>query len=361
VPNPFLVKIGRFARRQADATVGRLTGRLERSLSAMTLRPFELHLELTNLCNANCIFCPYQFQTRAHEFMPDEIFERAVDDYCSLHGGSVGLTPIVGDPLIDPKFLDRVRTLKSRPEIDRIFLTTNAILLDRHGVEGVIESGIDTINISTSGFDEPSYRRIYRSSAYSRMLRNVRALVEENTRRGRPLNLTIALRTDRPLREVMKDSDFQPILEHEPQIDFTWAFASAGGRIRREALSPAFKLKAPPVKRDCCVNLFNGPIVLPDGTVIACACIAALDAPEDLVIGDITKASLGEIWQSDKLRDLRASFPDALPPTCASCDMYHDLTLYRSSEGSRRAQLNRARLEGATRDGSPARGPFAGG
>ncbi len=44
---------------------------VEKTLDAMALRPFELHLELTNLCNANCIFCPYQYQERATGFMSD--------------------------------------------------------------------------------------------------------------------------------------------------------------------------------------------------------------------------------------------------------------------------------------------------
>ena len=46
------------------------------------LRPFELHLELTNLCNANCIFCPYQFQERPTGFMSDEVFERQSVTMC---------------------------------------------------------------------------------------------------------------------------------------------------------------------------------------------------------------------------------------------------------------------------------------
>jgi len=108
----------------------------------MESRPFELHLELTNLCNANCVFCPYQFQTREVQFMSDEVFYKAVQDYVSIGGGSVGLTPIVGDALIDPKFLDRARYLRSLPQVDRIWLTTNCILLDRFGIEPVLQSGI---------------------------------------------------------------------------------------------------------------------------------------------------------------------------------------------------------------------------
>src|SRR5437879_12643984 len=97
-------KIRRVLVRKAEALGGRLYS-LDRTLEAMAVRPFELHLELTNLCNANCIFCPYQFQKREIQFMSDIVFEKAVADYIAIGGGSVGLTPIVGDSLIESKFL----------------------------------------------------------------------------------------------------------------------------------------------------------------------------------------------------------------------------------------------------------------
>jgi radical SAM protein with 4Fe4S-binding SPASM domain len=357
----FLAKATRVLRRKADSLVGRLFP-LGDTLAAMARRPFELHLELTNLCNANCVFCPYQFQSRDVEFMPEEVFMKAVDDFVAGGGGSVGLTPIVGDALIHPDFVARVRHLRAQPKIDRIWVTTNAILLDKHGIEEVLSSGLTSITISTSGFDEPSYRRIYRSSAYGRHLRNVTELVERNSARREPLTLTIGLRTDRKREEVMNDPDFQPILAHRPDLDFTWSFTSAGGRITREALPPGMRLRVVSGRREACVQLYNGPIVLPDGTVMACSCVAAMDAVADLGVGNVRERSLLEIWTSPEVERLRASFQDgSLNPTCAQCDMYRNLELYRTAEGRTRARLNRERQRGEFAQRQKPKGAFSGG
>jgi len=361
VPGVFLAKAGRVLRRKADGLVGRIYS-LEETLAAMVLRPYELHLELTNLCNANCVFCPYQFQEREATFMPEEVFRKAVDDFAAAGGGSVGLTPIVGDALIHPDFLARVRYLRSLPAIDRIWVTTNAILLDRHGIDEVLASGLTSITISTSGFDEASYRRIYRSAAYERFRSNVLALVERNRALPEPLTVTIGLRTDRPLDVVMKDPDFQPILAHGPDVDFTWSFTSAGGRITREELPAGMRLRVVSSRRETCVQLYNGPIVLPDGTVMACSCVAAMDAVADLGIGNVMTASLTEIWRNDAMKRLRASFAEGgLNPTCAGCDMYRGLELYRTSEGRERARINRARGQGEVVHRGKPRGAFSGG
>src|SRR5690349_3976261 len=107
----FFKKAERVLIRKTEAFIGGFFP-LDKTIEAMCRRPFELHLELTNLCNADCIFCPYQFQERKTEVMREEIFRKAVSDYVAIGGGSVGLTPIVGDALIDPMFLERVRYLR---------------------------------------------------------------------------------------------------------------------------------------------------------------------------------------------------------------------------------------------------------
>lgn len=358
----YLKKVARAARRKAEAAAGRVIP-LRPTLDAMALRPYELHLELTNLCNADCVFCPYHSQQSETRFMSDEIFHKAVNDYVACGGGSVGLTPIVGDALIHPAFLDRVRYLRSLSAIDRIWLTTNAILLDKFGIDAVLDSGLTSITISTAGFERAMYERVYRSSAYSRMLKNVTELVEKNSRRREPLPITIALRPDRPRSEVMKDPDFQPILAHHPELDFAWAFGAIRGNVPAEALLSGMQFRTVGAKAEACVQTYNGLMVLAEGTVIGCSCVAAMDAQADLRVGNILTSSLLDIWQGEEERRLRASFGDgSLNATCAACDIYRGLDLYRTSEGRQRADVNRRRSAGQTvsRSEKPS-GPFSGG
>ena len=346
LPSLLLKKVWNIGLRKADATAGRLFD-MEKTLESMAARPFELHYELTNLCNANCVFCPYQFQERAVEFMSDEIFDKALNDYIAEGGGSVFLTPIVGDPLIDRKIIERIRKLRSRPEIDRISMVTNCIMLDRYGARSIVDSGLTQLTVSIAGFDEGMYARVYRSRQYKRVRKNILDLLEANKQAGNPINIIIGLRPDRSLDEVMAHPDFREVLAYNPMVDFTWAFTTAGGRIKRDMLPEIMRIRTSPKKLEGCVQTYNGPIVLPDGTVMACSCVAAIDAVKDLSIGNIKDATIGDIWRSDRLRNLRGSFgtPD-LNPTCAACDMYRNLELYRTREGRQRAVINRQRVDG---------------
>jgi MoaA/NifB/PqqE/SkfB family radical SAM enzyme len=354
--------VRRVLARKADALFGKFFS-LGETIEAMCLRPFELHLELTNLCNADCVFCPYQYQERSTETMSDEVFKKAVGDYVSVGGGSVGLTPVVGDALIDPKFLERVRYLRSFPQIDRIWLTTNAILLDRFGIREVLSSGIDAISISTAGFEQSMYERVYRNGSYQRMRRNVLELVEQNQKSAKKVAITVCLRPDRPLNEVMKHADFQAILACSPELDFTWSYTNANQRIKREDLPALMKIRTvSSAKKELCVQLLNGPIVLSNGDIVACSCVASMDSTHNLGIGNILRDNLLEAWTGQRLLEIRASFQNGkLNGTCSGCDMYRDLELYRTSEGRQRAKLNRARHSGEVVRRQTSSGPFSGG
>ncbi len=345
-----LHKAWQVLRRKLDACIGAALFDLDETVARMALRPYELHLELTNLCNASCVFCPYEFQQREVQYMSQAVFDKAVGDFLASNGGSVGLTPIVGDALIHPRLLEWVRRLRAHDAIDRIFLTTNAILVDRFGARELLEAGLTSITISTASFDRDDYVAVYRTKAYRRMRRNVLALLEQNERLGRPATITIGFRTGRPLSDVMADEDFQAIRAYDPPLDFTWSYTSAGGRVTRERLAAGMRLRHVARKPEPCVNLLNGPVVLPDGQVLGCSCVAAMDALDDLAIGNVMEHSLQDIYEGARMRALRGQFGGdgtALNATCSACDMYRDLELYRTAEGRRRASLNLRRHAGA--------------
>lgn len=323
----------------------------------MAVRPVRIHFELTNLCNANCVFCSYQFQTRPTLFMAEGVFKKAVADYVDLGGGAVGLTPVVGESLVDPHFLDRVRYLRTFPNITEIFVTTNGILLDKHGIQEVVTSGLSRINISTAGFQEEMYERLYRVDSYQRMRRNVLALLEENAKHGNPIRVNLWLRPDRRIGAVMNDPDFQPILAYKPHIEFAWAYASARGKITRAVLPGTMRLRRGRSGKETCFYMFQGPIILEDGTVQACYRAPQTMDSQDLAIGNIMQSSLGEIWTSCRMKQLREGFNRDCPvETCRECGLYENLATLRSPEGRRMAKLNRDRFEACARPGAaPAR------
>lgn len=71
-----------------------------------------LQAGVTNICNAKCSFCAYPKvvanKTLQTGVMTFEVFKKAVDEWAAIGGEGLDLTPVVGDPLVDPGLLDKV-------------------------------------------------------------------------------------------------------------------------------------------------------------------------------------------------------------------------------------------------------------
>ena len=77
-------------------------------------QPDRMTVQLTNICNANCTFCAYQYLEDEKSFLKDAHFYKAVDQYSEIGGQCVDLTPLVGDILVDPKVFDRLKYVNSK-------------------------------------------------------------------------------------------------------------------------------------------------------------------------------------------------------------------------------------------------------
>ncbi len=111
------------------------------------VRYARMYLEITNICNRNCSFCPGT--VRPLEQMSMEQFQLAAEkirpltDYLYFH--------VMGEPLTHPllpEFIRHARALGFKPAI-----TTNGTLLRERG-QALIEAGLYKVNISVHSFEE---------------------------------------------------------------------------------------------------------------------------------------------------------------------------------------------------------------
>ncbi|MGB3557061.1 MAG: radical SAM protein, partial [Geitlerinemataceae cyanobacterium] len=84
---------------------------IQQNLAKQRHLPRGLYIEGTNTCNAKCTFCAYPQMERPKQIMPIEDFRRAIDEYVEMGGKHVAITPIVGDPFVDPHIFDRLDDL----------------------------------------------------------------------------------------------------------------------------------------------------------------------------------------------------------------------------------------------------------
>jgi len=294
------------------------------NLRIIEKRPWNIHLETTNICNSNCVFCAYPLMKRQKKIMSSEIFNKVLDDYCKIGGGEISF---LGDaePTTDPAFIARIKAARKRPQIKDITTITNGILFDKIGFENFLTSGINRVQISVGAFDKE----------------NILNLLKTNSELGCPVEIKIAFRTTLSMKQTLNLVDYQEMKKYPHKVEFNTDFHSWGGKVKKENLPGGIIFREPvPLREQVpCFLLYDGPIIYPDGKFGLCHC-QDIDADSELVVGNIMNHSLLELWQSEKVKCIRERFyKKDYPALCRNCPTYINLDFYKTKKGKERADF----------------------
>lgn len=303
-----------------------------------------LRIETCNICNANCIFCAYQYQKRKKRIMSEEMFKKIIDDYNSMGGGNLGITPVVGDPLIDPHILSRIHYARQFHNIKTISIITNCINLHEVGAKELLTSGLDSITISTSGFDLGLHEKLYRSKKAEIMKKNLIDLLRMNRDLGKPCEIKIGLRTNQSLKEVMKDTEFREIAQLSDEVAANYYFEDWSGAIQASDLLTGMKLRPVSLlilrRKAPCWMLYGELAILSDGTVALCGC-QEVEGNSDLVLGNIMDSSLVDLYRSERANTIRKNWLNGskIPDVCQKCRNYNPYTFAMLKENKIKANV----------------------
>lgn len=289
-----------------------------------------LNIETINICNANCTFCAYQYQTRDTGTMSLELYKKIIVQYVDIGGGDLGLTPTVGEPLADKFIIERIKFARSFKEIKKIGFYSNLISLARFDLKDFVNSGVTNLVISTSGFDKDMYKRVYRSNEYTRMYNNLTNLLIENLNSGNPIDISVDMRTDKTLNETVNFPDYKKLLQYLPANKFGCKFRydDWAGKVKQSELSGTMKIRnmmmSMRFRYSACFEYYNGPSIYWNGDVGICGC-RDVDAKE-LIIGNVTHNKLSDIWYNTKHLEILNNFNKSMPNICKKCTHYDNIS-----------------------------------
>ena len=294
-----------------------------------------LMANVTNICNAQCSFCAYPKvvanKTLQTGIMSFDVFKKLVDEWAAVNGQNLDLTPVVGDPLVDPGLLEKVDYAVNRARIRNVILTTNAILLDRNDTyKRLIDLGISAVFISTQGTNREAYKKIYGVDHYPEVISGIRNLLEYNQKQGEPAHIVIRFRNAERPSQIIHSKDFirniRPYLSEKVRINFTVDFDNWGGTIQPKDMKGFMRLRKPPPKLNIpCTGLF-GFAIRHDGSVRLCGCRLTRTDLDDLVVGNIREKSLEEISRGEKAwKIIKGFYFGKRPETCVECTVYNPI------------------------------------
>ena len=267
--------------------------------------PVCIDIELTNNCNLQCLFCPTGTgtSTRNKGFMAEEVFQKILEN---LKGTRAGLRfSRWGEPTLHPKVIDFFKAAKKNGHF--LHLNTNGQLLNEIFIIDLINAGLDSIKFSFQGVDEKTYQEMRQDSSYKKLFENIKTVYSIRGTRALPyihVSTTTTYETDYEIKRFKEGIS--------PYCDLVTAGKTRLEHIEIEKvklndsqkkLLSELKEKESMVEErlKICPEVFGKVSVDWDGQITACCS----DYNRGMIIGDITKDSLQNIFHGEEIKKYR--------------------------------------------------------
>ena len=265
--------------------------------------PDIVQIESTNICNAKCVFCPRDEMHRRQGIMSLGLFKKIVDECVEL-----GITHVrvhnYGEPFVDRKLVEKVRYAKEKG-IKEVGMISNGSLITEPVARGMIDAGLDAINISVDASGKEVFEATRIGLKYDTVIANIERLVRLRAESGkrRPKLILSFVRQN-------NSADEQAFIEHwrkvADKIHIT-DLHNWGGTLHQQS-----DVNYP------CYRPWLTFTVLWDGRVALCCA----DFDGHTILGDLNTSTIKEIWNNDLYRSVRREHLESGgPDVCRACDL----------------------------------------
>lgn len=264
-----------------------------------------VYVEITNLCNRNCSFCPGTVrpgrQMRPEEFRAIAAQLTGVTQYLYYH--------LMGEPLTHPDLPEMIRIASSLGL--RSAITTNGTLLPDRGA-GLIEAGTYKVNISVHSFEDGT------EESYVNYIRGCLDFAAKAADAG----VLVVLRLwNQGCDNGRNDSTVALIRKAFPE---PWKVSPRGTRLREKVyLEYGDRFEWPDMQAQdrgdqvFCYGLRDHFGILCDGTVVPCC----LDREGAVALGNIFREDISDILASNRAKAMVEGFScrKATEELCRKC------------------------------------------
>lgn len=185
-----------------------------------------LRISIVDKCDLRCTYCMPEDQhfLRREELMTRDEIATIARLFVERHGiNKIRITG--GEPLVRPDAVDIVGDLSQLPV--KLGLTTNALTLDLH-LDGLIDAGLKSINISLDTFDAERFQKISRRDGFDRVHANVMLALQ----RGLRVKLNMVVMRGVNEDEILRFVEFTR--DHDVHVRFIEFMPFAGNHWGRE-------------------------------------------------------------------------------------------------------------------------------
>ena len=273
--------------------------------------PTRVDIEATNICNADCVFCPRHSHTRKQKIMDMELFKKIIGELTGIKTLREICLSGFGEPLLDKSLPEKIKYCKSKNSNWRTIIFSNGTYLDEDMSNKILDSGLDTINFSFNGGTKDIYEKTMKID-FDKTKSNIEKFIEVRNQRGAKKPFVVlscvltkeSLNDEIPFRNLWNNKADQVVVVKPHD----WV-----GNIGQDIINIGqTRYAAFPCR------LILHPFINWDGVVSLCC----HDYNEFTSFGNLNEQNFMDIWNSEKYKNFRQRNVDGkLESICAGCEV----------------------------------------
>ncbi|MBF0613473.1 MAG: SPASM domain-containing protein [Magnetococcales bacterium] len=295
--------------------------------------PMSMYVETTNRCNLRCTYCPLSlpdYKDRVGGFLT-----LSMEDFTKIcrdiqEGGRLKVLRFyfMGEPLVNPHLPEMIALARRMEVAERLELTSNGVLLDEKRSLALLDSGLDYLRISISSVDPVRHAKVTATKVKVETIRqNVLAFrrLRDGLGMSRPFLYVKMLQSESEeenqafihmYQKVADEICLEKPMNWDNRLEYDLIKATYGEENKLD-LTASF-----PYPKAVCPFPFYTLVVSVNGDVTVCC----VDWNKDTKVGNIHESTLSEIWQGERLRQLRLLHLNRQRdqnPSCCNCNFLY--------------------------------------
>lgn len=274
--------------------------------------PSIIEIQFHNMCNSNCIICPYKSKHYTYDQMTDANFNNFLNQLKDKNIKRI-IPYLNNEPFLDKSFVEKVKRIKQTLPTAEIEISTNVVFFEKEDMIKLRDIGIDDLRLSVFGFNKKTYNRLMPTSNYDIVFSKL------------PLISKIFANSNTKVSIIMIDTGNIEEVEFENMNNlankFNFEFCRWGFLDRSKNVENASNHYYFDFINGCEQNRPTERMhILCNGDVIFCC----QDWSHNYICGNIFETSIKEVWNNsiyNKLRNDLFLGTGTAPELCKNCKL----------------------------------------
>lgn len=263
----------------------------------------DFQLELSNVCNHACLFCPHPKMKRKKHNMDEKLGFRLIEE-----AGALGIKKMSLNMNNEPfatKDLHKYIKKAKETGIEYVYFNTNGALATPDKLKACFDAGLDSLKFSINAGSRETYKMLHGRDDFDIVIENLKfahKYCKENNPSARVISSFVVTKYT---KDEM-NTHYNNIKEYVDDFAFFYAQTFMGTMVDEiKELRVEFETELPHTKQYVvtapCNLLWTSINVSCEGYLVLCC----TDVDNNLAIEDLNVKSIKEAWHSERMQEMR--------------------------------------------------------